>query len=79
MSVGYGVPWRSLHPKNHPISPSVVTTMGLLVLLLFQTSVDGIARPSNREKNTIFASQSEEKRIGDGFIKSTSKLPQNCT
>ena len=42
MSVGYGVPWRSLHPKNNPISPSVVTTMGLLVLLLFQTSVDGI-------------------------------------
>ena len=48
--LGTGVPWRSLHPKNHPISPSVVTTMGLLVLLLFQTSVDGMVRPSNREK-----------------------------
>ena len=54
-------------PKNNPISPSVATTMGLLVLLLFKTSVDGIVRPSNREKNTIFASQSGEKRIGDGF------------
>ena len=64
MSVGYGVPWRSLHPKNNPISPSVVTTMGLLVLLLFQTSVDGIVRPSNKEKQQSLLHTVGKKELG---------------